>query len=157
MSARDDLYLFAMIGKVQEDGNRAMAQRKLDAHHAEVLNEAAAEADKTVALFEDSDEGAAAAGAMEGIALRFRRMAREKSSPTGADATPDFFQPGHLYAYEVWRFHCATVTAHPTTGERTAIGWIRISDGSWTTYAYSAAEWGGSWTDITTTGKDGRS
>lgn len=40
MSARDDLYLFAMVGKVQEDCNRAMAQRKLDAYRAEVLNKA---------------------------------------------------------------------------------------------------------------------
>jgi hypothetical protein len=60
-------------------------------HRAEVLREAATEAESTVALFEDSDEGAAAAGAMEGLAIRFRRMAREteeKSSPAGADATP---------------------------------------------------------------------
>ncbi|MER8158113.1 hypothetical protein [Streptomyces sp. NPDC094472] len=43
MSARDDLYLFVMVGKVQEDGNRKMAARKLDAHRAEVLAEAKAE------------------------------------------------------------------------------------------------------------------
>ncbi|MGW0495085.1 hypothetical protein ACWD0Z_06480 [Streptomyces sp. NPDC003007] len=58
---------------------------------ARVLREAADEAESAVALFEDSDEGAAAAGAMEGLAIRFRRMAREaegKSSPAGADATP---------------------------------------------------------------------
>lgn len=36
MSARDDLYLFAMVGKAQSDGNRAMAVRKLDAFAAEV-------------------------------------------------------------------------------------------------------------------------
>lgn len=40
MSARDDLYLFAMVGKVQEDGNRAMAVRKLDAYRTEVLAKA---------------------------------------------------------------------------------------------------------------------
>ncbi|GGQ48558.1 hypothetical protein [Streptomyces asoensis] len=74
-------------------------------------------------------------------------------SPTAA---PKAFQPGHLYAYAVWRFHCAAVTAHPATGEQQAIGWIRISDGSWTTHAYSAAEWDAPWTDITTTGEDGR-
>ncbi|MYR46752.1 hypothetical protein [Streptomyces sp. SID5910] len=43
MSARDDLYLFAMVGKVHEDGNRAMAQRKLDAYRAEILAEAKVE------------------------------------------------------------------------------------------------------------------
>ena len=78
--------------------------------------------------------------------------AGEKSSRE-ADATPTFFQPGRLYAYDIWRFQCATVTAHPETGERVAIGWIRISDGSWTTYAYSAAEWGVDlWTDVTEDG-----
>lgn len=41
MSARDDLYLFAMTGKVQEDGNRDMAVRKLDLYRSEVLSEAA--------------------------------------------------------------------------------------------------------------------
>lgn len=40
MSARDDLYLFAMVGKVHEDGNRTMAQQKLDAYRAEILAEA---------------------------------------------------------------------------------------------------------------------
>jgi hypothetical protein len=39
VSAREDLYLFAMVGKIHEDGNRAMAVRKLDAHRAEVLSE----------------------------------------------------------------------------------------------------------------------
>lgn len=87
-----------------------------------------------------------------------RDAARGKSSPVGAEATPGFFQPGHLYALNIWRFHCATVAPHPETGEPQAIGWIRISDGSWTTYAYRAAEWGEDWTDITpTTRKDGRS
>lgn len=60
-----------------------------------------------------------------------------------------FFQPGHRYAHNQWHFHCATVTAHPETGERSAIGWTQISDGSWTTYAYSEAAWGGGWVDVT--------
>ncbi|MEU0991628.1 hypothetical protein, partial [Streptomyces sp. NPDC005953] len=42
MSARESLYLFAMVGKVQEDGNRSMAVAKLDAYRAEVLAELAA-------------------------------------------------------------------------------------------------------------------
>ncbi|MGW7398089.1 hypothetical protein ACWGH7_16510 [Streptomyces cyaneofuscatus] len=37
MSARDDLYLFAMTGKVQENGNRQMAVQKLDAYRDELL------------------------------------------------------------------------------------------------------------------------
>lgn len=72
-----------------------------------------------------------------------------RAAVTGEKSSPDFFQPGHRYALEIWRFHCATVTTHPDTGERQAIGWIRVSDGSWTAYAYSATEWGERWTDIT--------
>ncbi|MET9098334.1 hypothetical protein [Streptomyces antibioticus] len=93
--------------------------------------------------------------AAERVVRWLREGLNEKSSPAGAGATPEFFQPNHLYAYDRWRFACATVTAHPATGERTALGWIRVSNGGWTTYAYSAAEWGEPWTDITTTGKDG--
>jgi hypothetical protein len=40
VSARESLYLFAMTGKVQEDGNRAMAWAKLDAYRTEVLAKA---------------------------------------------------------------------------------------------------------------------
>lgn len=68
------------------------------------------------------------------------------------DDDPSFFQPGHRYAHSQWHFHCATVTAHPETGEHSAIGWLQISDGSWTTYAYSEAAWGDSWVDVTPAG-----
>ena len=37
MSAREALYLFAMVGKVHNDSNRGMALGKLDAYKAEVL------------------------------------------------------------------------------------------------------------------------
>jgi hypothetical protein len=38
----------------------------------------------------------------------------------------DFFQPGHSYSHRNgWNdFHCVAVTAHPTTGQRLAMGWI---------------------------------
>ncbi|WCN06011.1 hypothetical protein [Streptomyces sp. M92] len=88
--------------------------------------------------------------------LRFLRLEASvvRAAVTGEKSSPDFFQPGHRYALEIWRFHCAAVAAHPTTGERQAIGWIRVSDGSWTAYAYSAAEWGERWTDVTEGGAD---
>lgn len=73
--------------------------------------------------------------------------------PVHATDSPDFFQPGHVYALDIWRFHCAAVAPRPDSGEQQAIGWIRISDGSWTTYAYSAAEWGAGWTDVTGSGE----
>ncbi|MDT0472969.1 hypothetical protein RM863_12630 [Streptomyces sp. DSM 41014] len=64
-----------------------------------------------------------------------------------------FFRPEHTYAHGPWRFYCAALAAHPETGEQSAIGWLQISDGSWTTYAYSAAEWDADWTDVTPEGK----
>jgi hypothetical protein len=42
VNTREDLYLFAMVGKVQEDGNRQMATVKLDAYRTEVLRQGAA-------------------------------------------------------------------------------------------------------------------
>ena len=36
----------------------------------------------------------------------------------------DFFEPGHAYTHRNGTdFHCVTVTAHPKTGERLAMGW----------------------------------
>ncbi|MEV6504862.1 hypothetical protein AB0M61_01915 [Streptomyces sp. NPDC051642] len=78
-----------------------------------------------------------------------REELREEATAAAATATPTFFQPEHRYAHSQWHFHCATVTAHPETGEQSAIGWLQISDGSWTTYAYSEAAWGDSWVDVT--------
>lgn len=77
---------------------------------------------------------------------------RDDRDPSQTEAV--FFQPGHLYAHQIWRFQCATVSTHPATGELTAIGWISLSDGSWTTYAYSEAEWGADWTDVTARAKE---
>jgi hypothetical protein len=69
----------------------------------------------------------------------------------GHDADPgadDFFQPGHTYAYSVWQFRCDTVTTHPATGERSALGWLRCSGGSWQTSDQSEREWAdGVWAD----------
>lgn len=70
----------------QASALRLLAQYDAD-RRADALTEAAVVAEGAVSLFEDSDECAAAAGAMEGLAVRFRRMAGEKDSRT-ADATP---------------------------------------------------------------------
>lgn len=55
---------------------------------SQFLNEAASVADSCVALYEGSDEAAAAAGAMEGLADRFRRMAGGKA-PDARQAARD--------------------------------------------------------------------
>lgn len=75
--------------------------------------------------------------------------AGEKSSPAGADATPDFFQPGHTYAHSAWTFRCDTVTTDPEHGERTALGWFRFRDGTWHLYAANEPQWDDGWRDIT--------
>lgn len=88
-----------------------------------------------------------------------RLEAKEKSSPTGAGATPDFFQPGRTYAYEATGFTAPELltlfrvvadTRHPETGTRQAFGWIRTAeDISWSPYAEPADEWPACWTDVT--------
>ena len=50
------------------------------------LTEAAGVADKAVALFEGSMEGAMAAGALEGLAIRYRRMATSTAKASATDA-----------------------------------------------------------------------
>lgn len=73
-----------------------------------------------------------------------RQKAKEKSSPTGADATPAFFQPGHTYTEPDgstdWKFRCDSVTTHPGSGERTALGW-RHFRGEWEPCAYDEGDW----------------
>ncbi|MFF7130353.1 hypothetical protein [Streptomyces sp. NPDC008240] len=54
---------------------------ELAAARATTLREAAGVADGATNLFTDSDEGAAAAGALEGLAIRFRRMADAAQPP----------------------------------------------------------------------------
>lgn len=64
---------------------------------------------------------------------------RRESNPAPAEATPDFFQPGHTYTHTDdktdWQFRVDTVTTHPEDGERTALGWRRFR-GEWEPYAY---------------------
>ncbi|MGW3428940.1 hypothetical protein ACWDHW_13430 [Streptomyces melanosporofaciens] len=66
-----------------------------------------------------------------------------KVSPAGAEITQpaDFFQPGHTYSDDEhgWKFRVDTVTTHPETGERTALGW-RYWTG-WEPYAYGEDDW----------------
>ncbi|MFE6284400.1 hypothetical protein [Streptomyces sp. NPDC057877] len=83
---------------------------------------------------------------------RSRAAEQEEKCSREADATP-FFVSGHLYANGPWRFHCGTVTTHPATGERTALGWLQVDGSGWTTYGYSEAEWGSDWTDVTGPGE----
>lgn len=71
----------------------------------------------------------------------------DRTTDCTADAT--FFQPGRRYSHGDWQFHCATVTGHPATGKKKAIGWITFNGIDWQIHQYSTAEWGTDWTDIT--------
>ena len=79
-------------------------------------------------LWQHASDDAAACNEAEG-----------QSSRMPADATPDFFQPGHTYAEPGdttdWRFRCDSITTHPGHGERTALGW-RHFRGEWEPCAY---------------------
>jgi hypothetical protein len=68
---------------------------------------------------------------------------------TTTDATPDFFQPGRIYSHTRWTFRCETVSAHPTTGEQTAMGWFRFARSTWMTFTATKAEWDDGWRDTT--------
>lgn len=77
---------------------------------------------------------------------------------------PDFFQPGHTYAYDsdgftapelVTLFRVVADTVHPDTSKRMAFGWLRVGEEqTWTPYAEPADEWPGRWTDVTRGGDE---
>lgn len=72
----------------------------------------------------------------------------------------DFFQPKRTYRIAGergprWTFICATVTTHPNTGQRVAVGWSRFGSHQSATWVLGQIEedvWAdGGWTDITDT------
>ncbi|WP_030798867.1 hypothetical protein [Streptomyces sp. NRRL S-337] len=93
----------------------------MDEHRAEVLREAA---DAINALPQDyeCDPGRGDA------AVLLRLMADAGKDTPGGESTrdadaPDFFQPGRTYISGRTTFRCDTISTHPTTGERRALGW----------------------------------
>ncbi|WP_171108669.1 MULTISPECIES: hypothetical protein [unclassified Streptomyces] len=94
--------------------------------------------------------------------------AQEKSSPDGAGATPDFFQPGHTYSKgqdgykapeQTWQFRCVAIADHPREDAgRRAFGFMRQGIGRWESVGVREGEFERGWTDITDhTRKDSRS
>ena len=62
----------------------------------------------------------------------------------------DFFRPGRTYTEAAWAFRCDTVTTHPETRVRTALGWTRIKDSGWTPYSHTEDDWAdGTWAEAT--------
>jgi hypothetical protein len=139
MSARDEAV--EMIRRIcpphlsRDEYGRILAE-KFDAHRAQVLAEVEArlaamtdEADQYTAQLE-TEGGDSSPMYAQHIGLRrardaVRRMTGgEKATADAATATPDFFEPGHSYTHRNGSdFRCVTVTAHPQTGERLAMGW----------------------------------
>lgn len=142
MSARLELRAHLLCGT-----NEGMERTDelIAANDAQVLREAADEMDAHCEKY-----------GVLGVGDRLRRMADaaeqgEKDTREG-ESTPqpaDFFQPGHTYTHKLWDFRCDTVTTHPQTHNRTALGWFRFSDDPWTTCGYSNAHWSEHWTDVT--------
>lgn len=151
MSARDDLYLFAMVGKVHEDGNRAMAQRKLDAYRAEVLAEVTAWLIKKAREFHvRSRKQERAQG--DTCASLASQIARGAVRPNNVDMLPTagFFEVGRTYEYQGDKFDVLAVDPHPATGVLTAIGWLIETDGTCLVIRMTAGNWEtGKWTEVT--------
>lgn len=88
------------------------------------------------------EQGRAQADAVAAMASKVDRGAVR---PRNLRMLPaDFYEPGHTYAdpdpqYD-WQFRCDTVTAHPGTGERTALGW-RFYKGKWEPIEYGEDSW----------------
>ena len=158
MNAREDI----VAGLRQVDDGTVgdlTPEELLDAHRAEVLTEAAgilrdrAKQYPTRRVF--------AAGLRHGaLALAKAAMGRGKSSPSGADATPDFFEPGRTYRSHhdgytapelILTFLVEHVTRHPDRGRLRAIGWMRTGEpgAGWHGDFRDEHEFRG-WTDITT-------
>lgn len=117
MTARDELYELAQWG------DDRTANQKIDNFRAQVLAEAdlLPKADVVAWLTKKAREGTPVwdlASKVERGAIRPNNL---RMLP------PDFFEPGRTYTNHHYigdyRFQCVTVTAHPTTGERVAIGW----------------------------------
>lgn len=144
MSARGPIHamLPPLDNPADVEAREEEMNRRLDDHRAEVLGEAAAAAEDTIRLFpEDTDWGSAIAGAMEGLAIRLRRMA-------GATDAPAFFQVGRAYRRNGNTFRVLVLDPHPVNGRLHAVGWM-IGPERVVVTRLEQADWdSGKWTDI---------
>lgn len=138
-------------------------QAALDAYRAEVLAEDGQAYDGELAMLRGLVRTLRVVVRPDGVDVaEVRRLlhhhaaddaeAREKSSPTGADAT--FFQPGHTYSSGRTTFRCEHLSAHPTYGERRAIGWVQQDGHFDEVRGLDPDDWAlGGWTDVTEGGE----
>jgi hypothetical protein len=152
MSARSELYAYAMKGKYHSPDKSERMSERIDAYRAEVLAEAdlLPKADVVAWLTKKAREDTPVwelASKVERGAIR----------PNNLRMLPaDFFEPGHSYVSGTWRFRCDTITASPGTGERRALGWKfgPVYDGHyWHPAALDPDDWThGGWTVATEAG-----
>lgn len=127
------------------------AYRLAHNYRAEVLDEAAGMLRTRAAQY--PNRRIFAAGLRHGaLALAKAAMGQGKSSPNEADAT--FFQPGHTYSSGRTTFRCEHLSAHPTYGERRAIGWVQQDGHFDEVRGLDPDDWAlGGWTDVTEGGE----
>lgn len=174
MSIREILIRSLWTGRVMEP----RAAELVDAHRARVLAEDGQAYDGELAMFRGLFRTLRAVVRPDDVDLNeVRRLVHhhtaddaaaraEKSSPTGADATPPFFQPGITYRSRRCAdllFECLTLSADPDTGAPRAIGWrfgpphSRIRKhkiAALDAHDWACCDWTEA-TDTTTTGEDG--
>lgn len=125
MNARDEAV--EMIRRIcpphlsAEEYGRILAE-KFDAHRDEILAEAdlLPKADVVAWLTKKAREDTP-------LWQLASKVDRGAVRPDNLRMLPaDFFEPGHSYSHRNgWNdFHCVAVTAHPTTGQRLAMGWL---------------------------------
>lgn len=74
------------------------------------------------------------------------KTAEEKAGVSKAD----FFQPGRIYAHDVYRFRCEYIAIHPTYGHRSAWGWFGHEGRGWRHQDFSERQFQvREWTDVT--------
>lgn len=139
MTARDVLET-----NIDPDVPADMAKASIDDFAAEVRAEAAADVHRAqLPQFPADETPENVAKVVRAVDVRLAERGPDAPYGVPADATPDFFQPGHTYAGtggEDWRFRCDTITTHPEEGDRTALGW-RFFNGLWEATAYHEDEW----------------
>lgn len=117
MSARDKLYAYAGTPSVLPE---SMLDAALDAYRDEILAEAdlLPKADVVAWLTKKAREDTP-------VDLLASKADRGAIRPDNLRMLPaKFFEPGHSYTHRNGSdFQCVTVTTHPQTGERLAMGW----------------------------------
>lgn len=117
MSARDKLYAYAGTPSVLPE---SMLEAALDAYRDEILAEAdlLPKADVVAWLTKKAREDTP-------VELLASKADRGAIRPDNLRMLPaKFFEPSHSYTHRNGSdFQCVTVTTHPQTGERLAMGW----------------------------------